>query len=146
MFRGGGLASQLTVSFVVQPGSTCADGICPNSATSSALRTSMMTASFCRKCRSTSSVVTFTIPGNDAAPSVTCTSVLDSVTTDTDLDVTDAVCCSAIIVNSEVTNALQSMAYFLQAITGVRKSIQPYIRLDLRLAVAVFKYQLWPGN
>ena len=51
------------VSTVVQPGSTCADGICPNSATSSTLRTSMMTASFrCRRC-STFSDVTFTIPG-----------------------------------------------------------------------------------
>ena len=57
-------------SFMVQPGSTCDDGICPNSAASLMLRTSITTASFfCRRC-STSSDVTITTP-RDSGLSVT---------------------------------------------------------------------------
>lgn len=89
-------------SFIVRPGRTFADGICPNSAASSTLRTSMMMASFCCRCCSTSSDVMVTTPGN----SVTCIhmTALVSITTDTDLDDNISSCSNVITINSIVSN------------------------------------------
>ena len=85
-------------TYVKQPGSTCAEGICPNSAASLNVRTSMMTASFLWIRCSTSSEVMFMMLA-ELGPSVTYTVSLVSATID--LDITMVVCCNAASIINE---------------------------------------------
>ena len=105
----------MTKFYSIWPGSTRADGICPDSATSSKLRTSMMTSCFCCRLRSTSSNEISTIPG-EAAPPVTQQSVVVSETNGRYSNVIASIRRNRQTVNTAVT-AQQCMAACSRALT-----------------------------